>query len=198
MSRPNSSSGMLCWSARRSTSGVKRRRPPVSPAPSAPSPPVGEPKAGSAATASLTFRSSGHSSSLVALASAIVSTGPAASPAAWFVTGSGSSTAATSPAPVGATDAEVSAASPSVAMIAICAPMWTVVPSSAVISLSVPAKGDGISALTLSVVTSTSGSYFSTVSPGCLSQRPIVPSVTLSPSCGIATVAIVPPSRVVG
>ena len=56
-------------------------------------------------------------------------------------------------------------------------------------AVSVPAKGDGTSAFTLSVITSTIGSYFSTRSPGFLSQRPIVPSATLSPSCGIVTFA---------
>jgi hypothetical protein len=50
-----------------------------------------------------------------------------------------------------------------------------------------PLTGDGISAFTLSVITSASDSYFSTVSPGCLSHFPIVPSVTLSPNWGIVT-----------
>ena len=74
-------------------------------------------------------------------------------------------------------------------MIAISALLGTVSPSCARISLRTPANGDGTSALTLSVMTSTSGSYFATVSPGCLSQRPIVPSATLSPSWGIVTLA---------
>ena len=52
-----------------------------------------------------------------------------------------------------------------------------------------PSKGDGTSALTLSVMTSSSGSYLATVSPGCFSQLPIVPSATLSPSWGIVTLA---------
>ena len=86
-------------------------------------------------------------------------------------------------------------ASSSVSMIAISALLGTVAPSSARISLSTPANGEGTSAFTLSVITSTSGSYFATVSPGCLSQRPIVPSATLSPSWGIVTLATgsVPP-----
>ena len=118
--------------------------------------------------------------------------GPAASPPAWFVTGSGAAPAAAAAA--GAASPRGSAApSPSTAMTAICVPTWTVSPSCAVISWSTPPKGEGISALTLSVVTSTSGSYFSTASPGCLSQRPIVPSVTLSPNWGIDTLAIAPP-----
>ena len=52
----------------------------------------------------------------------------------------------------------------------------------------VPLTGEGISALTLSVAISTKGSYFSTVSPGFLSHSEIVPSVTVSPSCGIVIV----------
>ncbi len=86
-------------------------------------------------------------------------------------------------------------ASSSVSMTAISALLGTVSPSCARISLRTPAKGDGTSALTLSVITSSSGSYFSTLSPGCLSQRPIVPSATLSPSWGIVTLATgsVPP-----
>ena len=47
--------------------------------------------------------------------------------------------------------------------------------SSARISFSTPSNGDGTSALTLSVMTSSSGSYLSTWSPGCLSHLPIVP-----------------------
>ena len=44
-------------------------------------------------------------------------------------------------------------------------------------------------------MTSRSGSYFSTESPGCFSHLPIVPSATLSPSWGIVTLATfaVPP-----
>ena len=72
-------------------------------------------------------------------------------------------------------------------MTAISAPFGTVAPSWTRISASVPSNGEGTSALTLSVMTSTMGSYFVTWSPTCLSQRPIVPSATLSPSCGIVT-----------
>ena len=63
-----------------------------------------------------------------------------------------------------------------------------------------PRTATGTSALTLSVTTSTRGSYFATVSPGCFSQRPIVPSATLSPSWGIVTLATgsVPPMGVRG
>src|SRR2546425_1073326 len=53
--------------------------------------------------------------------------------------------------------------------------------------LKVPDAGDGISVSTLSVDTSRSGSSASTCSPSFLSQRVTVPSVTLSPSCGMVT-----------
>ena len=60
-----------------------------------------------------------------------------------------------------------------------------VVPSLTEILISLPSKGEGISALTLSVTTSTRGSSFLTKSPSFLSHRSTVPSVTDSPSCGI-------------
>ena len=74
-------------------------------------------------------------------------------------------------------------------MTAISALFGTVAPSSARISRRMPSNGDGTSALTLSVMTSTSGSYLATWSPGCFSHFPIVPSATLSPSWGIVTLA---------
>ena len=57
-------------------------------------------------------------------------------------------------------------------------------------SLPMPVNGDGISAFTLSVTTSARDSYFSMWSPGFFNQAPMVPSVTLSPNCGIVTFAI--------
>jgi len=77
-------------------------------------------------------------------------------------------------------------------MIAISALFGTVSPSSTRIFVRTPSTGDGTSALTLSVMTSRSGSYFSTASPGCFSHLPIVPSATLSPSWGIVTLATGP------
>ena len=53
-----------------------------------------------------------------------------------------------------------------------------------------PSNGDGTSAFTLSVITSTIGSNLSTWSPTCLSHLPMVPSATLSPSWGIVTVGM--------
>ncbi len=64
-------------------------------------------------------------------------------------------------------------------------PTSAVSPSWTRISLSVPDAGAGTSESTLSVETSKSGSSASTWSPTPLSQRVIVPSVTVSPSCGI-------------
>ena len=55
------------------------------------------------------------------------------------------------------------------------------------ISASTPAAGDGISASTLSVEISNSGSSRSTASPTFLIQRTIVPSAIDSPICGIST-----------
>ena len=74
-------------------------------------------------------------------------------------------------------------------MTAISASYGTVSPSATSISRRIPAKGDGTSALTLSVMTSRSGSSLATASPGCLSHLPIVPSATLSPSWGMVTLA---------
>src|SRR6266550_7614995 len=64
------------------------------------------------------------------------------------------------------------------------APTATVSPSLAVISPSVPADGAGTSMVTLSVSSSTSGSSTATGSPAFLNQRPMVASVTDSPSVG--------------
>src|SRR6476469_3560677 len=69
-------------------------------------------------------------------------------------------------------------------MMAIGVPVGTVVPSCTSSSLIVPVTGAGTSEFTLSVETSTKASYLSTASPGCLSQRSTVPSVTVSPNCG--------------
>ncbi len=77
--------------------------------------------------------------------------------------------------------------SPSSPMMHSSVPTSTVSSSSALISRMVPATGEGISVSTLSVETSSRGSSTSTVSPTCLSQRVIVPSVTDSPSSGSFT-----------
>src|SRR5450631_1628868 len=61
----------------------------------------------------------------------------------------------------------------------------TVFPSATLISFRIPADGDGISASTLSVEISNSGSSRSTLSPGFFSHLVMVPSKILSPICGI-------------
>src|SRR5450755_3799488 len=71
------------------------------------------------------------------------------------------------------------------------APTATVSPSAALISPSVPAEGAGTSIVTLSVSSSTKGSSTATASPAFLNQRPMVASVTDSPSVGTRISVIV-------
>src|ERR1019366_2410034 len=99
----------------------------------------------------------------------------------------------------GATTATVSLASVSTAAPApsavsieqIGCPTGTTAPSGAMSSDMTPSAGAGISAFTLSGLTPAIDSYFAIESPGCLSHRAMVPSVTLSPSCGIVTVSAI-------
>src|ERR1700684_2693835 len=65
--------------------------------------------------------------------------------------------------------------------------MGTVWPSPTLISFSTPAEGEGISASTLSVEISNSGSSRSILSPAFFSHLVIVPSKMLSPICGMMT-----------
>jgi hypothetical protein len=67
----------------------------------------------------------------------------------------------------------------------------TVFPSSTRISESTPAAGDGISASTLSVEISNSGSSRFTVSPIFLSHFVTVPSAMLSPIWGMITSTLI-------
>jgi hypothetical protein len=83
--------------------------------------------------------------------------------------------------------AGAAAASPAAPMVATTLFTGTVSPSLTAISSSVPAAGDGISASTLSVEISNSGSSRSTVSPTFLIQRTMVPSAIDSPIWGITT-----------
>src|SRR4029077_6882596 len=92
----------------------------------------------------------------------------------------------------GAGDGAVAAAA--VAAVSAPAPITattlltgTVSPSLTRISATTPAAGEGISASTLSVEISNSGSPRSTVSPTCLIQRTMVPSAIDSPIWGITT-----------
>src|SRR5688572_23906009 len=72
-------------------------------------------------------------------------------------------------------------------MTASTAPTSTVVPTGTRISVITPAIGAGISIDTLSVSMSRMISSAATVSPAFLCQLATVPSVTVSPSCGIST-----------
>src|SRR5487761_326942 len=84
----------------------------------------------------------------------------------------------------GAADA-APAPSASITPTTVC--IGTVCPSATLISFSTPAAGDGISASTLSVEISNSGSSRSTFSPGFFSHFVTVPSKMLSPIWGIIT-----------
>src|SRR5918999_6497816 len=72
-------------------------------------------------------------------------------------------------------------------MTASSVPTLTVSPSWTLISLIVPATGEGTSVSTLSVEISNSGSLRSTSSPSLFSHLTMVPSTTVSPSWGIFT-----------
>ena len=95
-----------------------------------------------------------------------------------------SSPAMTASAPAMPAAAEITASAP---------PTRTTASSPAMISVSTPLTGEGISVSTLSVDTSSNGSSAVTVSPTAFSQRVTVPSVTLSPSWGIDTVVATVP-----
>ena len=75
-------------------------------------------------------------------------------------------------------------------MIAISVPTLTVCPSGTAIRATTPASGEGTSLFTLSVMTSTRGSYLAMRSPSRFSQRATVPSTTLSPSLGMVTLTM--------
>jgi len=84
--------------------------------------------------------------------------------------------------------------SPASPMIASTVPTATVSSSGTRIASKVPLSTAVTSVSTLSVITSSTGSYFATVSPACFSHLPIVPSCTLSPSWGIlSSMAMVAP-----
>ena len=81
------------------------------------------------------------------------------------------------------------AAGASSPMTASRTPTSTVSPSGTRISVKTPAAGEGTSESTLSVETSKRGSSRATVSPMAFIHRVTVPSVTVSPNCGIVTSA---------
>jgi hypothetical protein len=79
------------------------------------------------------------------------------------------------------------AAEPASSIAQTTVPTVTVAPSSTLIAPRMPAAGEGISASTLSVEISKSGSSRATVSPGFLSHLVRVPSVMDSPIWGMTT-----------
>src|SRR5689334_8269468 len=81
--------------------------------------------------------------------------------------------------------ADALAGDPAASIVPTTVWIGTVWPSPTLISFSTPADGDGISASTLSVEISNSGSSRSTLSPGFLSHLVMVPSKMLSPIWGI-------------
>src|SRR3954470_19984510 len=87
----------------------------------------------------------------------------------------------------GAVDGDGAAGAAESPMNATTVLMPTVAPSGNLISVRMPATVEGISASTLSVEISKSGSSFSTESPICLSHLVMVPSTIDSPIWGMMT-----------
>ena len=109
-----------------------------------------------------------------------VGTGSAVETAGTSAAGSSAESAASAAGVAG------DAAAPSPESIsASSVPTATVSPSGTRIFVTVPATGEGTSVSTLSVEISKSGSSRSIVSPSCLSHFRMVPSMIVSPSCGI-------------
>src|SRR5882724_11242683 len=108
-----------------------------------------------------------------------------------FGAGAGAGAAAAAGADLAGAGAVAAAAEPAASITATTVLMGTVWPSLTLISFSTPADGAGISASTLSVEISKSGSSRSTLSPGFFSHLVIVPSKMLSPIWGITTSAAI-------
>src|SRR6266404_9964620 len=108
-----------------------------------------------------------------------------------FGAGAGAGAAAAAGADLAGAGAGAAAAEPAPSITATTVLMGTVWPSLTLISFSTPADGAGISASTLSVEISKSGSSRSTLSPGFFSHLVIVPSKMLSPIWGITTSAAI-------
>src|SRR5690348_3030502 len=103
----------------------------------------------------------------------------------------GVETGALAGAGAGVDGAGADAAAPTASITATIVLIGTVWPSLALISLRTPADGEGISASTLSVEISKSGSSRSTLSPGFFSHLVMVPSKMLSPIWGMTTSAAI-------
>src|SRR5208283_4529083 len=124
-------------------------------------------------------------------AGAVAGTGVGTSTAGFAVagTGAGASVAGfgAGAAGAGAGAGAVAAADAAPSITATTVWIGTVCPSGTLISFSTPAEGERISASTLSVEISNSGSSRSTLSPGFFSHLVMVPSKMLSPIWGITT-----------
>ena len=123
-------------------------------------------------------------------AGAVADTGAATTGAGAGVGAATTGTGATSTTGAGEAAGGAATTAPASPTTPITAPTGTVSPSGTRISVKTPATGEGTSVSTLSVETSNKGSSAATVSPTFLNQRVIVPSVTVSPSCGRVTSAM--------
>src|ERR1700722_3628972 len=94
-----------------------------------------------------------------------------------------------------AAGAPADAPAPSASITATTVWIGTVWPSLTLISFNTPADGEGISASTLSVEISKSGSSRSILSPGFFSHLVMVPSKMLSPIWGMMTSTAISASR---
>ena len=121
-------------------------------------------------------------------AGADAGTGAGTSTAGFAATGVGADAAGSGfAAGLGAGAGADAAADPTPSITATIVWIGTVCPSGTLISFSTPAEGEGISASTLSVEISNSGSSRSTLSPGFFSHLVMVPSKMLSPIWGMTT-----------
>ena len=136
--------------------------------------------------------SNGASPALGALATTTVGAGAAtgAGAGAGSAAGAGAGAGAAAGSGVGAAAGAGAGAAPASPTTAMTAPTGTVSPSFARTSVRTPDTGDGTSVSTLSVDTSKSGSSAATASPTFLNHFVMVPSVTVSPSCGSFTSAM--------
>src|SRR3954452_7173833 len=185
------STSMLCSATKRRTTGDSRRLSDCSSAPSAGAAPS-EPASCCSAAGAGAGAAAGAGG---AGAGAVGGGGTSAAGAGAGAVSAGAASGCGSGAAGGAASAGAGAGAGDAApcgspTTAITAPTGTVSPSWARISLTVPAIGDGTSVSTLSVLTSNSGSSADTLSPTFLNHRVLVPSVTVSPSCGNVTSAM--------
>ena len=198
----------LCSRTSRRTAGVMRIEPSVDRSSSAMTATVsgsglgastgvgsvaGSATAGAAGSGSGAASATGAASSTTgsaSLAGGASSSGSAVSPTAAASTATAASATGSA---AGSASATAAAPSPFSVISASGVPTFTVWPSPTRMLVTTPPTSAGTSALTLSVTTSNSGSYWATLSPTLTSHRSMVPSVTDSPSCGILIVVAIGP-----